>query len=394
MGELKPGWTTVPFGQMVESVGATRKSRGWSGTEAGFDRYVGLEHIDSNSLSIKRWGSAADVGANSDLRPFEPGDVIFARRRIYQRKVGLAGFRGVASGHALVFRAKPDVVLPAFLPFLLQSDVFMTRADRFSAGSLSQTVNLSTLLAQEFALPPLKQQEKFIQVLNAVESTDEELAALETSIQGVVDSYLQSFVQKLLRHGRGRIPLFELSTQKPSYGANAPACEYQEGMPRFIRITDIDDSGRLKRTGRVGVNVPDAAKYRVREGDLLVARTGSVGKTYLSDGAEGDAIFAGYLIRFRLNPSLVWPRYIFWISRSSYFRRWVLRYQRVGVQPNINATEFRMFPVPLPTDIRAQRQLATQLDSLEQGIAAIRQRRVKCACLKRQIMGGMDGVSQ
>jgi type I restriction enzyme S subunit len=140
---------------MVASMGATRKARGWTAGESGVDRYIGLEHLDSNSLKIRRWGSPDDVGANSDLRHFEPGDVILARRRIYQRKIGVAEFYGVASGHALVFRAKREVVLPEFLAFFMQSDAFMGRADRFSAGSLSETVNLSSLMNEEFALPPL-----------------------------------------------------------------------------------------------------------------------------------------------------------------------------------------------------------------------------------------------
>ena len=97
MSDLKPGWKRVRFGDMVTSAGATRKVRGWTAEQAGVDRYVGLEHLDSNSLAIRRWGSPDGVGNNSDLRHFEPGDVILARRGIELRKVGQAQFSGVAS---------------------------------------------------------------------------------------------------------------------------------------------------------------------------------------------------------------------------------------------------------------------------------------------------------
>lgn len=160
----------VRFADMVESQPATRKRRGWDAQSAGVDRYVGLEHLDSYSLTIRRWGHPDSVGTNSDLRHFEPGDVILARRGIDLRKVGLAEFRGVASGHALVFRARPEVVLPEFLPFFLQSDAFMHRADRLSRGSLSKTVNLASLLEEEFALPPFKEQRRMASLLQAIES--------------------------------------------------------------------------------------------------------------------------------------------------------------------------------------------------------------------------------
>src|SRR5437773_1368913 len=103
--------------------------------EAGVDRYVGLEHLDSDSLRIRRWGTPDEVEATK-LR-FRPGDIIFARRRAYQRKLGVADFEGICSAHALVLRAREDMVEQDFLPVFMQSDTFMNRALQISVGSLS-----------------------------------------------------------------------------------------------------------------------------------------------------------------------------------------------------------------------------------------------------------------
>ncbi len=86
---------------------------------------------------------------------FEKGDIIFGRRRAYQRKLGVAEFDGICSAHAMVLRSKPEVVLPEFLPFVMQSDLFMNRAVEISVGSLSPTINWKTMAIQEFVLPPL-----------------------------------------------------------------------------------------------------------------------------------------------------------------------------------------------------------------------------------------------
>ena len=76
---------------------------------------------------------------------FEKGDIIFGRRRAYQRKLGVAEFDGICSAHAMVLRSKPEVVLPEFLPFVMQSDLFMNRAVEISVGSLSPTLIWKTL---------------------------------------------------------------------------------------------------------------------------------------------------------------------------------------------------------------------------------------------------------
>ena len=136
-------------------------------SQAGDEIYVGLEHLDPQDLHIRRWGKGSDV-IGTKLR-FRKGDLIFGRRRAYQRKLAVAEFDGICSAHAMVVRAKPDVVLPEFLPFLMMSDRFMNRAVEISVGSLSPTINWSTLKLEEFALPPLDQQRRIAEILWAVD---------------------------------------------------------------------------------------------------------------------------------------------------------------------------------------------------------------------------------
>lgn len=85
--------------------------------------YVGLEHLDSESLKIRRWGSPSDVIGEKLL--FEKGDIVFGRRRAYQRKASVAECDGICSAHAMVVRAKAEGIEPAFLPYFMHSDAFM-----------------------------------------------------------------------------------------------------------------------------------------------------------------------------------------------------------------------------------------------------------------------------
>src|SRR5690606_38783594 len=173
--KLKPGWKVWRFDQIATNVNVRIDNP----SESGMEHYVGLEHLDPDSLRIRRWGSPDDVEATKLM--FKKGDIIFGRRRAYQRKLGVAEFDGICSAHAMVLRAKPEVVLPEFLPFFMQSDRFMNRAVEISVGSLSPTINWKTLAVQEFALPSLNEQRRLVvalsEAVNMASSVDDAISA-------------------------------------------------------------------------------------------------------------------------------------------------------------------------------------------------------------------------
>lgn len=99
--------------------------------------------------------------------------------------------------------------------------------------------------------------------------------------------------------------LSEVSLGKPQYGANAPATFYTGKRPRYIRITDIDATGIVSLNGKVEADLQDFSRFLLQENDLLFARSGAtVGKTYLYNSLDGPSIYAGYLIRFKLNSKI------------------------------------------------------------------------------------------
>src|SRR4051812_24923386 len=108
---VKPGWKTWRFDQIAINV----NDRIDDPSKAGVEYYVGLEHLDPDSLKIRRWSKPDDVEATKLC--FKKGDIIFGRRRAYQRKLGVAEFDGICSAHAMVLRPRTEFVLPEFLPF-------------------------------------------------------------------------------------------------------------------------------------------------------------------------------------------------------------------------------------------------------------------------------------
>ena len=165
-------------------------------------------------------------------------------------------------------------------------------------------------------------------------------------------------------------PLAELSLVPGRYGSPEPARPYDPYLPRYVRITDIDDQGTLRTSTKASISSSKAEPHLLQPGDLLIARSGStVGKSYLYDPRDGVCAHAGYLIRFRLDPDRCDPQYVAHYTRSTAYWGWIRRTQRQAAQPNINADELRALTLPLPP-LAEQRRIAAVLTSSVDAIRA------------------------
>lgn len=173
--QIKDGWQIVKFGEIAKNI-----SKRVEPSETDLEVYVGLEHLDPQSLRITRRGVPADVKGQK-LR-VRPGQIIFGKRRAYQKKVAVADFEGICSAHAMVLEEVVGKIIPGLLPFFMQSDMFMDRAVAISEGSLSPTIKWKTLAIQEFPLPPIERQKEILEVLEKLEENDLKVESLIRSI--------------------------------------------------------------------------------------------------------------------------------------------------------------------------------------------------------------------
>lgn len=176
----KTTWQTYRFDQIAEKISETVDPG-----ETDLSIYIGLEHLDSENIHIKRRGIPSDVSGGK-LKCY-PGDIIFGKRRAYQRKAAIVNFKGICSAHAFVLRAIPEVIDPKLFPFFLHSDSFMHCAVDISVGGLSPTINWGQLKEQEFLLPPKYQQAKLTEFLWAMDEVIESQQSLFKSTE-VIES--------------------------------------------------------------------------------------------------------------------------------------------------------------------------------------------------------------
>jgi len=185
----RKGWKRVRFGDVVENCNETCDP-----AEAGLERFIAMEHLEPGSLHVRAWGNVAD--GTTFTRRCGPGQVLFGKRRAYQRKVAVAEFDAVVSGDIYVLAPKDGRLLPKLLPFLCLSERFFQHAVGTSAGSLSPRTNWSSLANFEFDLPPLDQQRRITEILWAVDESVEAFNKLIQQIElEIVDKRHRHFSQ-------------------------------------------------------------------------------------------------------------------------------------------------------------------------------------------------------
>ncbi|SHY17396.1 restriction endonuclease S subunit [Mycobacteroides abscessus subsp. abscessus] len=181
-------------------------------------------------------------------------------------------------------------------------------------------------------------------------------------------------------------PLGQLLLRSPRYGINAAAVPLGLGLPTYIRITDIDDSGRFAPDPKVGVSHPKSSDYRMRAGELVFARTGaSVGKSYLYDPRDGELVYAGFLINVAPDPTRLNPKYLSLFAQSKDYWDWIARTSVRSGQPGVNGQEYAQLPVPLP-DIEVQNAIANAFTDVDNLIGALERKIAKKQAIKQGIM--------
>lgn len=259
-------WRRVKFGDVVRLSNA----RSQDPLADGFERYVGLEHLEPGDLRIRSWGNVADGVTFTSV--FQPGQVLFGKRRAYQRKVAVADFAGVCSGDIYVLETKDaQILLPELLPFICQTDAFFDHAVGTSAGSLSPRTNWTSLADFEFSLPPLDEQQRLVAILREIDAVAEaQQAALSTSAL-----LLAATIRDVMKPRAGfvRSTLGDVADYVNGY-AFKPAEWSEDGIP-IIRIQNLNGSSEFNYYSGDTTN-----RWFVEEGDLLFAWSGNRGTSF------------------------------------------------------------------------------------------------------------------
>jgi type I restriction enzyme S subunit len=238
-------------------------------TEDDKEHYIGLEHLDSQNLFVTRWGS--DIAPKGEKLIMHKGDVLFGKRRAYQKKVAIAPFDGIFSAHGMVLRPKTDVVDPLFFPLFIASDYFLDAAINISVGSLSPTINWSDLKSLEFNLPDLDTQQKIAKVLWAIQQSKK----ADGKLLQETDELVKSQFIEMFSDVEKRAPLESLCSVFTDGDWIESKDQAEEGI-RLIQTGNVGNAEYIDKFDRAHFISEDTfarlSCTEVLPGDVLISR--------------------------------------------------------------------------------------------------------------------------
>ena len=332
--------------------------------------YVDISAIDRSLKVITSTPEILGVDAPSRARKeIREGDILVSTVRPNLNAIAVVPQHldgQIASTGFCVLRPNKSTIVGKYLFYFTTTPTFVGILSGKVRGAHYPAVSDSDVKEIELPLPTVSEQHRIVEILDQADALRKKRAEADAKAARILPAlFYKMFGDPATNPRNWNIKsLGKVIRGKPQYGANASAVEWLEGMPRYVRITDITQDGRLLQSGVVTLDLEDWEPYRLVPGDLLFARSGNtVGKTYLYRQEDGLCAYAGYLIRFQADPEQVTPWYLFSLTQTGYYKSWVEARKRVAGQPNINGKEYSSLQIPCPP-LSRQQQFTTMVESL------------------------------
>ena len=237
---------------------------------------VGLEHLIPEEICFSEYEMCSD---KTFTKAFHKGQVLFGRRRAYQKKAAVAHVDGVCSGDIMVLEAIPGKAEPSLLPFIIQNDRFFDYAIQHSEGGLSPRVKWSAIAKYEFSLPSIEEQKVLADKLWAAYKVKESYRHLLST----TDEMLKAKFQEMFRTKETWQSMKLKDIVDPncpiSYGIVQPGEELEEGVP-IVRPVDLNSELYVYRRGlkNTSETISNSYKRTILRGDeLLMCVRGTTG---------------------------------------------------------------------------------------------------------------------
>lgn len=361
----RTGWKRVRFGDVVENCAETCDP-----AEAGLERFVAMEHLEPGSLHVRSWGNVAD--GTTFTRRCRPEQVLFGKRRAYQRKVAVAEFEAVVSGDIYVLAPKDNRLLPELLPFLCLSERFFQHAVGTSAGSLSPRTNWSSLASFEFDLPPLDQQRRIAEILWAA---DDAMQAQHSLEQSAVNSRM-TLLRETFKDRRDYPFCRVAEAGNVQLGQQRhPKFQTGDGSRPYLRVANVMDD-YLNYTDVLSMDFAEGelAKFMLEPGDILLNEGQSlelVGRCAMYDGAIPGCCFQKTLLRFRAFEEVDMEWALGYFQFCQHFGVFASISSQTTSVAHLTAVRFKALEFPRPPQY-VQREFSDRYRSIRQTLHGIR----------------------
>ncbi|MDP8299189.1 MAG: restriction endonuclease subunit S [Candidatus Tantalella remota] len=393
-------WKTYGFSDLANNLTMSIKDP----LSVGYKRYVGLEHIEPENMHIKSWGNVKD--GTTFTRIFRKGQVLFGKRRAYQKKAALADFDGVCSGDILVFEANEENVIPELLPFIVHSDKFFDYAIKTSAGSLSPRTKFKDLGKLKFKLPTLSEQKQLSDLLWSGDVFIEKSKKLleETCIFNRVKMDQLLNAKHMIVHkntfpkGWKEKTISELGVISTS--SVNKKIKKGEKVVNLINYMDVYKSEDKKITSgiefmQVSANENQLIKNQVQKGDILFTPSSEtsddIGHSAVVYESSPETLYSYHLVRLRFydehDLDLEYKRFVF--NNPRVMRYFTSRAKGV-TRMTLSLDDFRKARILVPT-LSEQKKIAKAISDIIEIKMSLEKQIKKSQYVQKQLINKIFG---
>lgn len=389
IGVIPEDWEVVKLSKIVSN-----RSEKYTPKEDEHLKYIALEHLDQETGRLLGTGISSESTSTKSV--FYKNDILFGKLRPYLRKYWFSDTDGVCSTEILALQPLQN---PRFAFYSIQISNFIEEVSKKAFGTKMPRTSWKDIKDYDFALPPLSEQQRIAEILSSADTHLEKLDAIIDETQLLKKAMMQQLLTRGIGHTEfkdteiGQMPkvwevkrLYEISKNKGEYGIGSKAVEYAKNKPRYLRITDFDEYGRLAYGDLKSIAEEEYKKYILKKDDLVFARTGNTtGKSYLYREKDGKLVFAGFLIKFSIDSAKANSEFIKYCCQTKVYWDWVKMSSTRSGQPGLNSNQYSDLKLPIPP-LPEQHRIAEILSVIDDRIQLYEKEKADFSELKKGMM--------
>lgn len=355
-------------------------------SQTGKEELLSVSHITGVTPRSQKSVTMFLAESNVGHKICRPDDVVINTLWAWMAALGVARQTGIVSPAYGVYRPlAADCFLPRYSDLLLRTPAYAAEYQRRSTGVNSSRLRLYTeyFLRIPLIYPPTDEQAAIVRFLDHANREIDRFIRTKRRLIELLNEQKQIIIHRAVTRGidpnvrlkpsgidwLGDVPehwevkrLKHACHKSAIYGANESSANYIDNGVRFLRTTDINDLGALIPNIGVFIDKQAVADYILEDGDILLSRSGTIGRSFLYDSSlHEECAYAGYLVRFQLKPDYI-PKFVFYFTKSNAFVAW-LNYSTIeSTIGNVNGKKYANLSLAFPP-LKEQHAIAAFLDS-------------------------------
>jgi len=378
----KQNWMEVSYGSCVDHIEITEVKP----ENRKKARYVSVEHIETGDLKIRTW---INEEMPTFFRTFKKGQVLFGKRRAYQRKVAVADFDGICSPHIWALVAKNDLKQD-FLPYVMLTEKFYEYANANSAGTMSPYLKWPQLSKYRFPLPSPEEQIQIATLLKSIETAIDRVDGQEKKFKALQRTLSNGLVSMRPVFGE----LLSDKTCNPCMFKDITDCiekhdkkPLDNGITRFVGLEFIEaENFDLQGFGNIEKGTTFTKCFL--KGDVLFGKR----RAYLKKVAvaDFDGICSGDILVLRANRTKMLPELLPYYVSSDVFIQHAISTSAGSLSPRTKWRDLASLEISI-TDIKTQEKIVALFHQLQDTLDQLKQQKANLKNLKQKLLNEVLG---